>query len=313
MNKQKHYVVTGGLGFIGSNIVKRLADEGHLISIVDYRNSAEKLNNVLSCITSVADIISPDDHAEIISVMNCSNGVFHQGACADTTLEDPDEMFKKNHDFTFSILSHCSENKKRCVWASSAAVYGNADQSKGEKISPLNVYAISKVLSESWLKRIITKNPYLVGLRYFNVYGQNESHKGKMMSMVNQLIDQASKNGRVRLFKDGEQKRDFVHVDDVVSVNMHFMFQSQTAGIFDVGTGNPRTFNELGQIIEKRLGKMIDWEYIEMPEKIRKFYQNNTAADLNKLRLDGYTGEFASLEEGVGKLLPEISEGDIVQ
>lgn len=308
------FIVTGGLGFIGSNIVKKLHLTGRRSLIIDYRDNVDKFKNITDCLESVIDVIEPTSIQEVRAAVKKSDGVFHQGACADTTLMDPRIMLNQNHDFSVGLMYYCLEHQKKVVWASSAAVYGN---SKDRSLKPLNIYGISKLLTENHIRKAIVEGraPLITGLRYFNVYGPNEQHKGKMMSMVNQLIDQGSKNSQFVLFASGEQCRDFVHVDDVVDVNMHFMRSNEERcfGIFDVGTGRSRSFNELTSIIEKRLGKVIDTKYIEMPDEIRKFYQTNTVADLKPLRDTGYNQKFLSLEEGVQKLLPEISEGDIAE
>ncbi|MBO67840.1 MAG: ADP-glyceromanno-heptose 6-epimerase [Acidiferrobacteraceae bacterium] len=321
-------IVTGGAGFIGSNIVSALNARGiEDIIIVDDLADVSKLGNLSDLRT--ADYIDRDQFycksSEILSKMSIS-AVFHQGACSDTMAVDGREVMKSNYDSSKNILEACLENRVPLIYASSAAVYGNSERFEIEAANeaPLNVYAYSKYLFDRLVVRTVFKNhrngvPQVVGMRYFNVYGPREAHKGQMASMVYQLFNQYKYNGVVRLFKgkgaihDGGQQRDFVSVQDVVSINLYMFEHSHFSGIVNVGTGRARTFNDLALAVvnccraaggEKRLtlNEAIQSgciTYFAMPADLQDRYQDFTEAALGSLRGSGYDSEILGLEDGV--------------
>ncbi len=314
-----YYVVTGGLGFIGSNIVRALHKRGEKVIIIDDLASseaaAEKLKNVSDCVTSIIDIVDyrsllEDNTRMLRAKVENSKGVFHQGACSDTLVADLNYMLDANTHFSQNLIAVCELNGIDIVYASSAAVYGSCISFRemvcNEK--PLNIYGTSKLLVDNFVRQIFEEVPKsnrctIVGLRYFNVYGNGERHKGHMMSMPSKIARQLKEeNGRCLLFEYGEQQRDFVHVDDVVDVNMHFMFDSskKTRGIFNVGTGTPAAFKDMATMVIEHV-RPFDGHitYVKMPDTIEKVYQDYTKADLTALRAAGYTKEFTSLKDGI--------------
>lgn len=297
------YLVTGGAGFIGSNIVKRLLDAGESVIIID-RITNDKLKNISG--------LAIDDFFDYGQVDLFSfgekygpkiKGVFHQGACSSTTNDDYLDVMTKNYEFTKGLFLLCQDYGIPIVYASSAAVYGNSYPDE----SPLNVYGFSKFMADRFLKQYAASfNRTAVGLRYFNVYGPGEQHKGNMASMIHQIYKAYPD---VELFEGSENfKRDFVFVDDVVDVNMHFMFNPRkTVGYCDVGTGNARSFLELYNIVRRETDRETEYgeyrppSFKPMPPEIAKFYQTHTQACIDPLRTMGFTKAFTTLEEGVRK------------
>lgn len=315
------YIVTGGLGFIGSNLVKKLSDFGEKVCVVDYRDDASKLLNIANC-KGVVDVISPHTFRGSLDRFLSYNevqGVYHQGACTDTTVVNVERMLGENLDFSKEVIIGCLKHGKKIVYASSAAVYGNNWNSEDTiNENPLNIYGVSKLLVDNFVRHIIFgTNPEttLVGLRYFNVYGNNENHKGKMASMIHQITEKVKQDKPPVLFKHGEQERDFIHVSDVVNLNLHFMDSDPRQDIFNAGTGQTRTFLQIATyisyVMEKTLGKKhMNPEYVDMPEDVRKFYQFNTKADLRKLRAAGYKKDFMPVTEGIRKTIAPDWKGD---
>jgi ADP-L-glycero-D-manno-heptose 6-epimerase len=308
------YIVTGGAGFIGSNIVHSLNEQGYRdILVVDDLTDGRKCVNLRDC--TIADYL---DIAEFKSLLAAESdlprleGVFHQGACADTTIENGREMLATNFSFSKRLLEWTLRRQVPFVYASSAAVYGTNRNTieAPENERPLNVYGYSKLLFDQYVRRRCSdRGSTVVGLRYFNVYGPREAHKGKMSSMAYQLYRQIADRGTARLFKgtgavgDGEQCRDFIHVRDVVAVNLFFMDGVARRGIYNVGTGRARSFNDLARHVVRTAGRG-EIEYIPFPESLLGKYQDFTQADLSALRAVGYTGEFTDLEQG----LPDAME-----
>ncbi len=235
--------------------------------------------------------------------------IFHQGACADTTCTDGRYMIENNFTFSKLILHFALSRKIPLVYASSAAVYGSSSAfvPSRENERPLNLYALSKLAFDNHVRSVAAKSQSTVaGLRYFNVYGARESHKGKMASMVYQLYRQLKSSGRARLFEGtdgyaaGEQRRDFVFVDDVVRVNLALAEGPMRNGIFNVGTGQARTFNNVARILIARLGAGAI-EYVPFPRSLAGKYQSFTQADLLMLKNSGYTESISSLENGIAQ------------
>jgi ADP-L-glycero-D-manno-heptose 6-epimerase len=307
-------IVTGGAGFIGSNLVKALNQIGREdLIVVDDLSDGSKFRNIVDC--TIADYLDKDEFRQMIESGNNSFGkldmVFHQGACSDTTEWNGRKMLDNNYSYSKQLLHYCLQDKTPFIYASSAAVYGVGDefseQASSEK--PINVYAYSKLLFDNYVRRVMKSvDSQIVGLRYFNVYGPGEAHKGKMASVAYHLNNQLLGNTRVKLFDAsdgyaaGEQQRDFIYVDDAVAINLWFMQESQHSGIFNAGTGTPRSFNDVAKAV-------IDWhgcgeiDYIPFPEKLRGCYQSFTKADLTQLSSVGCKYQCLTLEAGMNDYL----------
>lgn len=300
-------IVTGGAGFIGSNIVDALNAKGVTDILVVDRLGANYRN---LCDLRFADFMQPGEFSRAIERDALPDGIaaiFHQGACADTTCDDGRYMMENNFTFSKTVLRFAVAHKIPLVYASSAAVYGASRSSTPslENERPLNLYGLSKLAFDNHVRSVVARSESTVaGLRYFNVYGPRESHKGKMASMVYQLYRQLKSNGRARLFKgtdgyaDGEQQRDFVFVGDIVRVNLALANGPIRKGIFNVGTGIARSFNDAAKTIIAELGAGAT-EYIPFPESLTGKYQSFTRAELVPLRAAGYADSFASLEAGI--------------
>ena len=310
-------VVTGAAGFIGSNLVRGLNAAGRTdIIAVDDLSDGSKFSNLVDC--DILDYLDKDEFmASLPGRLSGVERVFHQGACSDTLERDGKFMLENNYAWSRRLLDACMENKAALIYASSAAVYGGnrcfVEQPQCEK--PANVYGYSKLLFDRYARRML-QNPasQVAGLRYFNVYGPGEQHKGAMASMIFRLHGQLRENGVVNLFKgsggyaDGEQRRDFIHVDDVVDVNLWFMNNSRARGIFNVGTGRSRSFNDIARLLIDRRGEG-SIEYVDFPEDLLPAYQSFTQADISALREAGYRKPFTGLEDGMRKYLEKL-DGD---
>lgn len=312
-------IVTGGAGFIGSNIVKGLNAGGHKdILVVDDLTDGHKYANLLDC--SIEDYIDQQDFLQLIQTgkkfPQPIRAIFHQGACSTTTEWNGQYMMKNNYDYSKTLLHYALQFQIPFIYASSAAVYGNNRVFKEELAyeSPLNVYGYSKYLFDQYVRRVARNlKSQVVGLRYFNVYGPKEQHKGSMASVAFHLNNQLKKDGLVRLFEGsdgygpGEQRRDFVFVGDAVKVNLWFMEQGKISGIFNVGTGRSQPFNDVAQAVLNWHGRG-SLQYIPFPDHLRDHYQSFTEANITALRQAGYKEEFKSVEQGV-KLYLDWLEG----
>ena len=291
-------IVTGGAGFIGSNLVKQLNNvyPDTPIIVVDDLTDGIKFRNIANC--SVADYLDQNEFLEKIKqnkVFPKLKGVFHQGACSVTTEWNGRYMMRNNYEYSKSVLNYCLAWKVPFIYASSAAVYGLGTVFKEELVyeKPVNVYAYSKYLFDQYVRSIFSEiKSQVVGLRYFNVYGPNENHKGSMASVV-WHADKQGTDG----YTNGEQLRDFIYVDDVVAVNLWFL-KSKKSGIFNAGTGNCESFNALAKAVIDFYGHG-EIRYIPFPEHLRECYQSFTQADLSKLRSVGYQAAFRSVANGV--------------
>ena len=321
-----YYVVTGAAGFIGSNLVKALNGRGETdIIAVDNLAGADKFRNLVDC--EIADFIDKRDFVVQLTEGDFDGAieaVLHQGACSDTMHTDGRYMMENNYRYSLSLLDYCQEEEVPLLYASSAAVYGGGSvfRELRECEAPLNVYGYSKFLFDQVVRRRLgDAESQIAGFRYFNVYGRNEAHKGRMASVAFHCFNQFQSEKRVKLFQgwdgygDGEQRRDFVSVEDVVAVNMHFLERPALSGIFNLGTGRAQNFNEVavatinaclraeGQtalsLDEMRARNMI--EYIAFPEALKGKYQSHTEADNLMLREAGYDSAFLSVEEGVSR------------
>jgi ADP-L-glycero-D-manno-heptose 6-epimerase len=296
-------LVTGGAGFIGSNLVRGLNRRGHDdILVVDDLTQGEKHRNLNSL--RFRDLVDYRDFEQRLEQFRGERieALFHQGACSDTTERDGRFMLRVNYEYSKTLLAFALG---RCpfLYASSAAVYGDGRRGFREVPAceePLNVYAFSKFLFDRHVRRLLPRPPtQVLGLRYFNVYGPQENHKGRMASVVYQFHRQASAGEPLKLFAGSREfVRDFVHVDDAVALNLHFLEQPGTSGIFNCGTGRARSFLDLAQATVRHYpGARI--EEIPFPADLAGKYQAYTQADLAALRAAGYGREFTALEAGV--------------
>ncbi len=313
-------IVTGGAGFIGSNLVKRLNAAGRTdILVVDNLSRAEKFRNLADL--TIADYLDKRDFRALLEGGRFdleAEAVFHNGACSDTMETDGRYMMANNFGDSKALLDWCVARGVPLVYASSAATYGASTRFGVDPAHerPLNVYGWSKLAFDQHLRRRLPDiaSP-VVGLRYFNVYGPREQHKGRMMSVLHQLLRQLREGGECRLFTgtdgygDGEQVRDFVFVGDIVELNLHFAFGPMRKGIFNAGTGQARSFNAIAQTLVAHLGGGRI-AYIPFPETLRGKYQSYTQADLGTLRTQGgYARPFTSLEDGIAATLAELQPG----
>jgi ADP-L-glycero-D-manno-heptose 6-epimerase len=303
-------IVTGGAGFIGSNLVKALNELGRTdIVVVDDLTDGTKFVNIADC--EIADYLDKDAFLDSLDSGGLLSGrtdiVFHQGACSSTTEWNGRLMMPANYDYSKRLLHACLDNGIPLVYASSASVYGAGHIFKEERQyeKPLNLYAYSKFLFDQYVRaRLPEAKSQIVGLRYFNVYGPREQHKAGMASVAYHFYRQLRNGEDIKLFEGsdgygpGEQRRDFVYVDDVVDVNLWFMRNNHVSGIFNAGTGRSQTFNDVANAVKTHCGNG-NVEYIPFPDKLRGRYQSFTQADIALLRSAGYEREFKTVEQAV--------------
>lgn len=331
-------VVTGAAGFIGANLVAALNRRGRRdILAVDSLDDPAKARNLFDL--DIADYMDKGEFLAAIrdggdgdAALNAVQAVFHQGACSDTMATDARYVLATNFAFSKALYRFCARRRTPFIYASSASVYGGGDQfaEEPENESALNTYAWSKLLFDRFVRRQPAAAFQCAGLRYFNVYGPREQHKGRMASVARHFFRQYARDGCVKLFAgsggyaDGEQLRDFVAVDDVVAVNLFLLDNPAVSGIFNVGSGRARSFNAValavinacraragrGEITLAQAQNGGEIAYIPMPEALRAQYQNYTCADLRRLRAAGYTAEFADVGEGVGKYVAAMAAED---
>ncbi|MCE9789072.1 ADP-glyceromanno-heptose 6-epimerase [Shewanella chilikensis] len=304
-------VVTGAAGFIGSNLVKALNNLGRSdIIAVDDLTDGTKMFNLADC--EIADYLDKADFIEQITQGQFDNKVeviFHQGACSSTTEWDGKFMMANNYEYSKTLLHFCERTGSQFIYASSASVYGGSDKfiEQREQEKPLNVYAYSKFLFDQYVRQH-SFTTQVAGLRYFNVYGPREQHKGGMASVAFHFNNQIKANGICRLFQghddfeDGKQLRDFVYVEDVVKVNLWLWQNPSVSGVYNCGTGQAQSFNDVANAVIAYHGKG-EIEYIPFPDKLKGAYQSYTQADLTRLKAAGYTQAFKTVEEGVPEYL----------
>ena len=325
------YVVTGGAGFIGANIVKGLNDRGiDDILVVDNLEKADKFLNLTDC--EIADFL---DKRDFIKRIKCGtlnekyDAVFHEGACSDTMEHNGLYMMENNYEYSKTLLHYSQELGIPYLYASSAAVYGGGTVFKEEREyeAPLNVYGYSKFLFDQYVRHNWSKlKSQVVGFRYFNVYGPREQHKGRMASVAFHHFNQFRETGKVKLFEgydgygDGEQSRDFISVEDVVSVNFWFLDNPDASGIFNLGTGRAQPFNDIAtstvnalrhiegkeKLTLEEMVKQKIIEYIDFPEALKGKYQSFTQADIGELRKVGYDKDFLTVEQGISRYVAQL-------
>ena len=325
-------IVTGAAGFIGSNIVKALNARGVTdIVAVDNLTNAAKFKNLVDC--EIAEYVDKKDFLDVVESGELGGdieAVLHQGACSDTMETDGRYMMENNYRYSLSLLEWCQEEAVPFIYASSASVYGGGKifAESRDCEAPLNVYGYSKFLFDQAVRpRLAEASAQIAGFRYFNVYGPRESHKGRMASVAFHFFNQYRANGKIKLFEgnsgyaNGEQRRDFVSIEDVVKVNLHFLDNENVSGIFNVGTGRSQTFNEMAvaslnacrgldgksalTLEEMKAQGLI--EYIAFPDALKGKYQSFTQADLTNLRSAGYGNTFLTVEEGVSRYIPLLA------
>ncbi|MBX9826138.1 MAG: ADP-glyceromanno-heptose 6-epimerase [Xanthobacteraceae bacterium] len=316
-------LVTGGAGFIGSNVVAALNEAGRTDVVVnDVLGTDDKWRNLAK--RRVADMVGTPDLYRWLEGRKL-DAVIHMGAISDTTARDADLVIENNFRTSLRLLDWCTAARVPFIYASSAATYGNGEQGFSDdwtpqalqELKPLNLYGWSKHLFDlALVDRFMKKAklpPQWAGLKFFNVFGPNEYHKGEMMSLVAKRFEDAKAGRTVRLFKshrpgiaDGDQRRDFIYIDDAVAVVRWLMETPTVSGIFNVGTGQARSFRDLVSSLFRSLGREPAIEYIDMPESIRGQYQYFTQAKVDNLRRAGYNAGFTSIEDGVKRYVTQF-------
>lgn len=295
---RKKYLVTGGAGFIGSNIAKTLEAQGHEVTVLD---DFAKNGNFKNLIGFKGDVITADLFQQVPMDMYF-DAIFHEAAITDTTVKDQKAMMEQNVEAFKNLLNFAAENDiKKVIYASSAATYGNGPVPNVETqpTHPENVYGFSKAIMDNVARQFASDNHdmTIIGLRYFNVYGPGEYYKGKMASMIYQLYLQMKEGKRPRVFKMGEQQRDFVYVKDIVKINLCALNNGKETGVYNAATGIPRNFNEIIACLNKEMGTNLEPEYFDNPYK--DFFQVKTQADITKSKEKlGYTPDY-TLETGI--------------
>ena len=315
-------IVTGGAGFIGSNIVKGLNDRGRDdILVVDNLTNMVKFKNIQGL--RVMDYLDKGDFLERVRAGRFNHEkidvIFHEGACSDTMEYNGKYMMDNNFEYTKTLFHFAADRKIQFLYASSASTYGSGRHGFREEPAceeALNVYAFSKLFFDNYVRRYLgSLESQVAGFRYFNVFGPQENHKGKMASMVRQMFLQWQKDKQVRLFEGydgygpGEQTRDFIYVKDVVKVLFYFMEHPELKGIYNCGTGHAHTFNEMAKAVLEFFGSG-ELVYVPFPEVLKGKYQSYTQADPTKLLAAGYDGGFTDLATAVKEYCRVLADSD---
>ena len=306
MDTKKKYLVTGGAGFIGSNIAKTLEAQGHEVTVMDDFSKNGHFKNLIGF---KGDVIAADCFKFMPRDMYF-DAIFHEAAITDTTVMDQKAMMEQNVEAFKNVLAFAAENEiKKVIYASSAATYGNGPvpNEETQPTHPENVYGFSKVIMDNVARQFAEDNNdmTIIGLRYFNVYGPGEYFKGKMASMVFQLYNQMREGKRPRVFKFGEQQRDFVYVKDIVKINMCALNNGKETGVYNAATGIPRDYNAIIACLNKEMGLNLEPEYIDNPYP---FFQLKTQADMTAAKEKlGYTPDY-TLEAGIADYVKILDE-----
>jgi ADP-L-glycero-D-manno-heptose 6-epimerase len=322
-------VVTGGAGFIGSNIVAALAtDDGRDVAVCDLAGDGDKWRNLSK--HTLADFIPPDElFGYLETAAHDIEAIVHMGAISSTTETDVDRILTNNFRLSLDLWLWCSRHEARFIYASSAATYGDGDTGFDDdasedalaRLRPLNPYGWSKQLFDRRVARLVAAGlrlpPQWAGLKFFNVYGPNEYHKGGQRSVAHQIFESAAAERPVHLFKshdpgyaDGGQMRDFVWVGDCVAVVQWLLANPDVSGLFNMGTGQARSFDDLARAVFASMGAAPEIEYIDTPPKIRERYQYFTEARMDRLRAAGYDAPFTRLEDGIGAYVHDYLTAD---
>ena len=306
MDTKKKYLVTGGAGFIGSNIAKTLEAQGHEVTVMDDFSKNGHFKNLIGF---KGDVIAADCFTYMPRDMYF-DAIFHEAAITDTTVMDQKAMMEQNVEAFKNVLAFAAENEiKKVIYASSAATYGNGPvpNVESQPTHPENVYGFSKVIMDNVARQFAEDNHdmTIIGLRYFNVYGPGEYFKGKMASMVFQLYNQMREGKRPRVFKFGEQQRDFVYVKDIVKINLCALNNGKETGVYNAATGIPRDYNAIIACLNKEMGLNLEAEYIDNPYP---FFQLKTQADMTAAKEKlGYTPDY-TLEAGIADYVKILDE-----
>ncbi len=321
-------LVTGGAGFIGSNIARALAADGWRIVVADWFGTGAKWKNLAGVL--IDDVLQPEAALAWLEEHHRRvEAIVHMGAISATTEADVDLIVARNIRATFDLWEASARHQVRLIYASSAATYGDGaagfvDDNGADhlaRLRPLNAYGWSKLVADRRFIADVAAGrptpPQWAGLRFFNVYGPNEAHKDDMRSVIHKIYPLASGGESVTLFRshdpayeDGGQLRDFIHVDDCVAVMRWLIASPAVNGIFNVGTGKARSFADLARAVFAALGKEPEITYVDMPERIRKAYQYFTEADTTRLREAGYDGQFLSLEDGIARYVAALKAAE---
>jgi len=317
-------LITGGAGFIGSNIVAAFEDRGEKVLVCDRLESDDRWRNLAK--RDVVDLIAPEDLFDALdAVVEELTAVVHMGAISATTETDVDKIVENNIRLTLDLVAWCTANDVRLIYASSAATYGDGaigfDDDEGcealARLQPLNAYGWSKHFVDRRIARLKVDGdelpPQIAGLKFFNVYGPNEAHKGSMRSVVHAVYERAAAGEPARLFRshnpdyaDGGQLRDFVWVGDCVDVVMWLYDHAEVSGLFNCGTGRARSFLDLAKAVYAALDLEFEVEWVDTPETIREKYQYFTEANMGKIRAAGFAAEPTSLEDGVRRYVTQF-------
>lgn len=313
-------VLTGGIGFIGSGLLWKLNQEGFDdIIVVDELNDPLKNKNIEG--KRYKGLLDKDEFINSLDKFRDADLILHIGACSSTILTDEQYYIKNNFEYTKKLAEFCLKNNIRFLYASSAATYGDGslgfsdDDKNTPKYKPLNFYGWSKHDFDLWVLKNKLQDKF-VGFKFFNIFGPNEYHKGEMMSLICKRFDSVVKDEKIKLFKsynpdypDGGQKRDFIYVKDAIEMVWYFIEHPDKAGIYNVGTGTARSWNDLASALFSALNIPLNIEYIEMPEILRDKYQYFTQAEIKKIRSIGYDKPITSLEDAIIDYTKYLKEG----